>query len=185
MNGNTSHRQPAWAPVVNNVVVMVTIGIYAIVPGEISLDPVRMGDVKPLVLEIGVTLGIVVQSFMLLPALPRVGFKFRWNWGFEADIGDGLRPNIKDSVTRALCQAKDTPTPAVHKDGRSRSRLTARRTTGPTMGCHTDGCPPLRYSGSREALMRSLHREVLRTHGTHLQVVVPLRTCRGTSSHAL
>ncbi|WP_143446534.1 hypothetical protein [Kibdelosporangium aridum] len=164
---------------------MVTIGIYAIVPGEISLDPVRMGDVKLLVLGIGVTLGIVVQSFMLVPALRRVGRKFRRNWGFEADIGDGLRPAIKDYAARGRCQARDAPTPAVHKDGRSRSRLTARRTTGPTIGRHPDGCSPLRYSGSSEALMRSLHREVLRTHGTHLQVVVPLRTCRGTSSHAL
>ncbi|MFC0115702.1 murein biosynthesis integral membrane protein MurJ [Kibdelosporangium aridum] len=76
----------AWAPVVNNLVVMVTIGIYAIVPGEISLDPVRMGDVKLLVLGIGVTLGIVVQSFMLVPALRRVGFKFRWNWGFDSRL---------------------------------------------------------------------------------------------------
>lgn len=73
----------AWAPVVNNIVVMLTIGIYAIVPGEISLNPVRMGDAKLLILGIGVTLGILVQSFMLVPALRRIGFKFRWNWGFD------------------------------------------------------------------------------------------------------
>jgi putative peptidoglycan lipid II flippase len=76
----------AWAPVVNNLVVMATIGIFALVPGEISLNPVRMGDAKLLVLGIGVTLGIVVQSLMLFPALRRSGFRFRWNWGFDARL---------------------------------------------------------------------------------------------------
>ncbi|NRN63963.1 Murein biosynthesis integral membrane protein MurJ [Kibdelosporangium sp. 4NS15] len=76
----------AWAPVINNLVVMVTIGAYVIVPGEISLDPVRMGDVKLLVLGIGVTLGIVVQSLMLVPALRRIGFTFKWTWGFDARL---------------------------------------------------------------------------------------------------
>ena len=73
----------AWAPVMNNIVVMVTIGVYWVVPGEISTNPVRMGDAKLLVLGIGVTLGIVVQSLMLIPALRRSGFRFRWNWGFD------------------------------------------------------------------------------------------------------
>ncbi|MET0132037.1 MAG: lipid II flippase MurJ, partial [Kibdelosporangium sp.] len=76
----------AWAPVVNNLVVMLTIGIYALVPGEISLNPVQMGDAKLLVLGVGVTFGIVVQSLMLLPALRRSGFRFRWNWGFDARL---------------------------------------------------------------------------------------------------
>jgi putative peptidoglycan lipid II flippase len=74
---------PAWAPVANNVIVMATIGVYALVPGEISLNPVRMGDAKLLVLGIGVTLGIAVQAVVLLPALRRIGFRFRWNWGLD------------------------------------------------------------------------------------------------------
>jgi putative peptidoglycan lipid II flippase len=74
---------PAWAPVANNLIVMLTIGVYAIVPGEISLNPIRMGDAKLLVLGIGVTLGIAVQAVVLLPALRRVGFRFKWNWGLD------------------------------------------------------------------------------------------------------
>jgi putative peptidoglycan lipid II flippase len=74
---------PAWAPVANNVIVMLTIAVYAIVPGEISLNPVRMGDAKLLVLGIGVTFGIAVQALVLLPALRRIGFRFRWNWGID------------------------------------------------------------------------------------------------------
>jgi putative peptidoglycan lipid II flippase len=76
----------AWAPVINNVVIMATIGVYAIVPGEISLDPVRMTDAKLLVLGAGVTLGIVVQALVLFPALRRTGFRFRWTWGLDARL---------------------------------------------------------------------------------------------------
>jgi putative peptidoglycan lipid II flippase len=76
----------AWAPVVNNLMIMLTIGVYAVVPGEISLNPVRMGDTKLLVLGIGVTLGIAVQALVLMPALRRIGFRFRWTWGLDARL---------------------------------------------------------------------------------------------------
>jgi putative peptidoglycan lipid II flippase len=76
----------AWAPVINNVVIMATIGVYAFVPGEISLNPVRMGDVKLLVLGVGVTAGIAVQALVLLPALRRTGFRFRWTWGIDSRL---------------------------------------------------------------------------------------------------
>jgi putative peptidoglycan lipid II flippase len=80
-----------WAPVFNNVVIMLTIGIYAIVPGEISLNPVRMGDAKILVLGIGVTLGIAAQALVLLPALRRLGFRFRWTWGLDSRLKESGR----------------------------------------------------------------------------------------------
>ncbi len=74
---------PAWAPVLNNLVVMVTLGVYWLMPGELSLNPVRMGDAKLLVLGIGTTLGIVVQAAVLVPALRRSGFVFRWRFGWD------------------------------------------------------------------------------------------------------
>ncbi|GLY67517.1 lipid II flippase MurJ [Amycolatopsis taiwanensis] len=74
----------AWAPVMNNVVVIVTLALFMVLPGEISLDPVRMGDAKVLVLGIGVTLGIVVQAVLLVPPLLRSGFRFRWRWGIDS-----------------------------------------------------------------------------------------------------
>jgi putative peptidoglycan lipid II flippase len=86
LNAKQIFGPTAWAPVVNNIVIMATIGVYALVPGEISTNPVRMGDAKLLVLGIGVTFGIVVQSLMLIPALRRSGFRFRWNWGFDARL---------------------------------------------------------------------------------------------------
>ena len=52
-------------------------------PGEISLDPVRMGEPKLLVLGIGTTLGIVVQALVLLPALRRTGFVYCPRWDVD------------------------------------------------------------------------------------------------------
>ncbi|MGW5051238.1 murein biosynthesis integral membrane protein MurJ [Actinokineospora sp. NPDC004072] len=76
----------AWAPVLNNVVIMATLVLYTLVPGEISLDPVEMGNPKLLVLGIGVTMGIVVQSVVLIPALRRIDFRYRWTWGLDARL---------------------------------------------------------------------------------------------------
>lgn len=73
----------AWAPVVNNIVVMATIGLYALVPGQMSLDPVHIDDPHVLILGLGVTLGIVAQAVMLIPPLLRTGFRPRWNWGID------------------------------------------------------------------------------------------------------
>ncbi|MQA60502.1 MAG: murein biosynthesis integral membrane protein MurJ [Actinophytocola sp.] len=84
LNAKHNFGPPAWAPVVNNLVVMATIGVFALMPGEISIDPVRLGDAKLLTLGIGVTLGIVAQAAMLVPPLLRSGFRFKWNWGIDA-----------------------------------------------------------------------------------------------------
>lgn len=73
----------AWAPVVNNVVALATLAIYAAVPGELSVDPVRMGNAKLLVLAIGTTLGVFAQTGMLLVALRRQRVDLRPLWGID------------------------------------------------------------------------------------------------------
>lgn len=83
LNARHIFGPPAWAPVVNNLVIMAAIGIFALMPGEISLDPVRMGDPKLLTIGLGVTLGIVAQAAMLIPPLLRTGFRFKWRWGID------------------------------------------------------------------------------------------------------
>ena len=67
----------AWAPVLNNVVVLAVLGVFVAVPGRISLDPVQLSDPKLLVLGIGTTLGIVAQALVLIPAVRRTGFRYR------------------------------------------------------------------------------------------------------------
>ncbi|MFD8498157.1 murein biosynthesis integral membrane protein MurJ [Amycolatopsis sp. NPDC059657] len=83
LNAKNVFGPPAWAPVLNNLVVLAALAVFYLVPGEISLDPVRMGDTKLLVLGLGVTLGIVVQALALIPPLLRSGFRFKWRWGVD------------------------------------------------------------------------------------------------------
>jgi putative peptidoglycan lipid II flippase len=74
---------PAWAPVVNNVVAIATLGLYLVVPGELSLDPVRMGNAKLLVLGIGTTLGVVAQAAVLLIAIRARRISLKPLWGLD------------------------------------------------------------------------------------------------------
>ncbi|MBT0567754.1 murein biosynthesis integral membrane protein MurJ [Williamsia sp. CHRR-6] len=83
LNMKGHFRPGAWAPVLNNVVQISTLVVYALVPGEISLNPVRMGDAKLLVLGLGTTLGVVAQACILLPALRRAGVRLRLRWGLD------------------------------------------------------------------------------------------------------
>ncbi len=73
----------AWAPVVNNVVAIATLAVYVAVPGELSVDPVRMGNTKLLVLGIGTTLGVFAQTAVLLIALRREHVSLRPLWGID------------------------------------------------------------------------------------------------------
>jgi putative peptidoglycan lipid II flippase len=83
LNAKQIFGPAAWAPVVNNIVVIVTLGLFMVLPGQISVNPVHMGDTKLLVLGVGVTMGIVVQAVLLVPPLLRAGFKFKWRWGID------------------------------------------------------------------------------------------------------
>lgn len=82
----------AWAPVLNNVVMLGVLVVYVLVPGEISVDPVRMGDPKLLVLGIGTTLGIVVQALVLIPFMRSIGFRYRpvWGWDPRLSLAGGM-----------------------------------------------------------------------------------------------
>jgi putative peptidoglycan lipid II flippase len=79
---------PAWAPVMNNVVILVTIGVYALLPDQLTADPVRMSDPHLLTLGIGVTLGVVAQAAIQIPALRKTGFRFRWRWGWDPRLSE-------------------------------------------------------------------------------------------------
>lgn len=74
---------PAWAPVCNNLVVIATLGVYALLPGEVSADPGRMGLPKLLVLAAGTVAGVAVQTWVLLAALRRSGFRLRRRFGWD------------------------------------------------------------------------------------------------------
>jgi len=115
----------AWAPVLNNVVVLGVLGVFVMLPGQISVDPVRMGDAKLLVLGLGTTLGIVVQAVVLLPALRRMGVSFRplWGWDPRLTAAGGLAVwvvgyvfigQIGYAVTTRVAWASDVAAPAIY-----------------------------------------------------------------------
>jgi putative peptidoglycan lipid II flippase len=83
LNTRNVFGPPAWAPVVNNVVAIATLGLYLLVPGELSVDPVEMGNAKLLVLGIGTTLGVFAQCAVLLAAIRRERISLRPLWGID------------------------------------------------------------------------------------------------------
>ncbi|MFE0750283.1 murein biosynthesis integral membrane protein MurJ [Gordonia sp. NPDC058843] len=81
------HFKPgAWAPVLNNVVQITTLVLYAVMPGEITVNPVRMSDPQLLVLGIGCTTGVVLQALILVPFLRKSGIRLRLQWGIDARL---------------------------------------------------------------------------------------------------
>ena len=72
---------PMWAPILNNVVVIATCGVFIAVFGTAKgLAPQDMTPGRILLIGGGTLLGMVAQAAGLLPALRRVGFAWRWHW---------------------------------------------------------------------------------------------------------
>lgn len=86
LNTRQVFKPGAWAPVLNNLVVLTVLGLYLLVPGDIELDPVRMSDPKLLVLGLGVLAGVITQAVSLVPAIRREGIDLRPLWGIDARL---------------------------------------------------------------------------------------------------
>ena len=87
LNTRGSFAAPMWAPVANNIVVIAAGAVFfAVTVGR--PEPGRLSTTQTLLLALGTTGGIVVQTIALLPALRKVGFRLslRWDWR-----GAGLR----------------------------------------------------------------------------------------------
>lgn len=82
LNIRHSYGPGAWSPVLNNVVMMATIGLFWAMPGPTSLNPATMTTAQILVLGIGTTTGIALQALVLIPSLRKTGFV--WKWRFRA-----------------------------------------------------------------------------------------------------
>ena len=83
LNTRNVFGPPAWAPVVNNIVAIATLILYLVVPGELSINPVEMGNAKLLVLGIGTTLGVFAQTAVLLVAIRKERISLRPLWGLD------------------------------------------------------------------------------------------------------
>jgi putative peptidoglycan lipid II flippase len=87
LNVRGSFAAPMWVPVLNNLVVIGS-GIAFIVVTHTTPRPDNLTHTQILILGIGTTAGVVLQTVALLPALRHVGFRLtaRWDWR-----GAGLR----------------------------------------------------------------------------------------------
>jgi putative peptidoglycan lipid II flippase len=83
LNTRNVFGPPAWAPVLNNVVAIAALGLYLIVPGALSVDPVEMGNAKLLVLGVGTTLGVAAQAAVLLVSIRKHRISLRPLWGID------------------------------------------------------------------------------------------------------
>ncbi|MEO6713153.1 MAG: murein biosynthesis integral membrane protein MurJ [Mycobacteriales bacterium] len=91
---NTKGRfgPPMFAPVLNNLVVIATFGLFLIMPGPDRPDARTISDAQVAVLAIGTTLGVVTMTLVLLPALRASGFRWRWRFDWQHA---GLRSAVR------------------------------------------------------------------------------------------
>jgi putative peptidoglycan lipid II flippase len=83
LNSRGVFGPPAWAPVLNNLVVIATGALFIAASGPGELTPVTITPGQVWLLGVGTTLGIAVQALVLLPLLGRAGVPLRPRWGLR------------------------------------------------------------------------------------------------------
>jgi putative peptidoglycan lipid II flippase len=81
LNARAVFGPAAWAPVLNNVIVLIALAIYWVLPAPTDGSPVSTTQL--LVVGVGSTLGIVLQAAVMLPAMRRTGFRWHWRFGWD------------------------------------------------------------------------------------------------------
>ncbi|HET9516668.1 MAG TPA: murein biosynthesis integral membrane protein MurJ [Actinoplanes sp.] len=72
---------PMWAPILNNLVVIATCGVFIVAFGDATaLSPEQIGPGQILLIGGGTLLGLVTQAAGLYSALRKVQFSWRWRW---------------------------------------------------------------------------------------------------------
>lgn len=86
MNAERRFTVPMFAPILNNLVVIATFGIYAMLlgSGTPSVDGITFAEKT--VLAAGTTLGVMAMTIALWPSLRRLGFRWRlrFDWNHPA-----------------------------------------------------------------------------------------------------
>ena len=78
LNAHRRFAAPMFAPVLNNLVVIASLLLFAFMPGPDVAGPGTITFAQKLVLGIGTTAGVAVMTAALWPSLRRIGFRFRW-----------------------------------------------------------------------------------------------------------
>ncbi len=83
LNTRGHFAAPMWAPILNNVVIIATAGVFVALPGPALPTPATITADQVLVLGLGTTFGVALQAAILWPVLRRMGFRWRWRWDFR------------------------------------------------------------------------------------------------------
>jgi murein biosynthesis integral membrane protein MurJ len=87
LNARGSFAAPMWTPVVNNVVVIAVLLMFLVTarPALAGSSHPQVSGNELLLLGVGTTLGIAAQTAALVPALRKVGFRWRPRWDFRRE----------------------------------------------------------------------------------------------------
>ena len=86
LNAERKFAAPMFAPILNNLVVIATFGVYAWLLGNGTPSVNGITDTERAVLAIGTTLGVFAMTAALWPSLRRMGFRWhlRFDWNHAA-----------------------------------------------------------------------------------------------------
>jgi putative peptidoglycan lipid II flippase len=71
---------PMFVPVLNNLVGMAVLGIFALIQRNPTINTVENRPELVVLLGLGMTLGVVVQAVALVPSMRKSGIKLRFHW---------------------------------------------------------------------------------------------------------
>jgi len=92
LNSRNSFSLPMYAPIVNNVIVIATAGIFIALMSEVpSASTVTPAQIS--LLGFGTSLGVMAQALILIPALRKSGYTFRPNFQFK-NVGNRKVGNL-------------------------------------------------------------------------------------------
>ncbi len=77
LNSRGRFGAPMFAPIANNVIAIITFGLFIIIAGTSAAADGQLSNNQVLLLGIGTTLGVMLQALILLPVLWRSGYGWR------------------------------------------------------------------------------------------------------------
>ncbi|MEU8387179.1 murein biosynthesis integral membrane protein MurJ [Micromonospora sp. NPDC048842] len=83
LNTRGHFAAPMWAPILNNIVVIATAGLYIAIFGAKIVKPEDMTTGRILLIGGGTLVGVAIQAAGLLPALRKVGFRWKFRFDFR------------------------------------------------------------------------------------------------------
>lgn len=92
LNSRNSFALPMYAPIVNNLIVIATAGIFISIMTEVpTANSVTNTEIN--LLGFGTTLGVMAQALILIPALRKAGYSYKPDFQFK-NVGNGKVWNL-------------------------------------------------------------------------------------------